>query len=266
MNTSGKTVARLLPLLAILALLPFSIWSCTKAGNEPEGPTGPGSQYNPEMDTPGAKIAVSVDRDASRGVKSPLAAAFTDGDGRPVPGIPLTVQVETGTGTVAGYFEFEANPNVTDEQGRISTHITPSATCPNGSYTVVVSSAPNGDGPVNGPYARGFAGIYVGGIVLPPSLDSLTVTGPAADVELGPAGTEVLFTIAAPTTGSCTLALRCDAVGAGLNLHAVTCYPGSNVYTVTAVGTLTVTATGYCTSTPATTLNSSDTATVVDLL
>lgn len=267
MNTTGKTVARLLPLLVILAVLPFSIWSCTKAGDEPDGPTGPASQYNPEMDTPGAKIAVYVESGvAHRGVMFALSAAFTDGDGRPVQGIPLTVWAETGTGAVAAYFSFEANPNITDEQGRISTHITPTVDCPNGSYRFVVSSAPGGDGPVNGPFARGYGGVYVGGVVLPPSLDSVTVTGPVANVELDAAGTEVEFTIAASTTGSCSLVLRCDAVGAGLNLHAVTCYPGINVYTVTAVGTLNVTATGYCAQTPTTTLSDTDTATVVNLV
>jgi hypothetical protein len=164
MKTTRKTVARLLPLLAILAVLPFAVWSCEDAGDEPDGPTGPFSQYNPEMDTPGAKIKVSVKGETFPGGEFDLMASFTDGDGKPVPGVPLTAQAETGTGNVAKYFTFDVNPSITSAQGKASIHVKIAADCPEGSYRFVVYSAPGGAGPVNGPYARGFAGVTVSGV------------------------------------------------------------------------------------------------------
>lgn len=246
MTASGKSVTRLLPVLALLAVLPFSILSCTKAGDEPEGPTGPGSQYNPELDTPGAKIAVDVDRNVSPGVKFALAAAFTDGDGRPVPGVPLTVQVETGTGNVVGYFQFEANPNITDAQGRISTHLTPAADCPNGSYTIVVFSAPGGDGPVNGPHARGYGGIYVGGAGVAAVTQVTLTTSTPVVVMPGNA----VFQVDVVNTSTCTPQITFQAAGAGLAVPAGTAGSALIDLTPTAPGTLVVIAAAYCTETP----------------
>jgi len=244
MNATHKTVARLLPLLAILAVLPFSICSCTKVGDEPEGPTGPASQYNPQMNTPGAKIVVRTEGSSEPGGVFALSAAFTDGDGRPVAGIPLTVQAETGTGNVVGYFTFEANPNVTDAQGRISTHVTVADSCPPGSYTFVVSSAPGGVGPVNGPYARGFGSVYVGAIagesVSTPSAPTGNANpAPSTSVTYDVAGSQSSFGHAIQYTfnwgdGSSTGPVPADSLGQASASHMfalpATCPTGTQTW------------------------------------
>jgi hypothetical protein len=157
MKTTRKTVARLLPLLAILGLLPFATCSCEDAGDEPGGPTGPISQYNPEMDTPGAKIKVSIKGETFPGGEFDLMVTFTDGDGKPAQGVPVTAQAETGTGNVVKYFTFGTNPTIASAQGKASIHVRIAADCPEGSYQFMVYSAP-GSGQV-APYARGYAQI-----------------------------------------------------------------------------------------------------------
>jgi hypothetical protein len=209
MKTTGKTVVRLLPLLALLAMLPFAIWSCEDAGDEPDGPTGPFSQYNPEMDTPGAKIKVSVKGETFPGGEFDLMASFTDGDGKPVPGVPLTAQAETGTGNVAKYFTFDVNPSITSAQGKASIHVKIAADCPEGSYQFMVYSAPSNS--TVAPYARGFAGIKVGAGGVATVTGVSIIAGPNA-VTQGDAASYVASVVA---TGGCTPEVQFN-FGAGL--------------------------------------------------
>jgi hypothetical protein len=183
MKTTKKTVARLLPLLALLSLLPFATCSCEDAGDEPAGPTGPSSQYNPEMDYAGAKLVVK----AEPGVVGPgdffdLIATFTDAEGRPVSGVPLTAQVEAG-GVGAENFTFTTNPTMTNQQGRASIRVDISLTCPSGSYSFIVSST------MPGPRALGQSGITVKGST------SETISTPAAPIgsTFPPEGVETTY-------------------------------------------------------------------------
>jgi hypothetical protein len=265
MKATRTTVARLLPLLALLALLPFATWSCEDAGDEPAGPTGPGSQYNPAMDTPGARIKVQTQGEVGPGGEFDLIAAFTDGDGRPVQGIPLTAQAETGTGKVVDYFTFDTNPTITNAQGRASIHVNVSADCPEGSYHFVVSSSPGGDGPVNGPYARGFAGVTVSGVgTAAVSVVTLITTTPTVELVSGLGN--AVFSIEATKTDTCTLVITYDAVGVGYAVSGSTYHTGLLSLPVSSTGTLTVQVTGYCSEDPTeTVLSAPVSVTVQDL-
>jgi len=209
MKTNRKTVARLLPLLAILAVLPFATWSCEDAGDEPDGPTGPYSQYNPEMDTPGATIKVGVKGDTFPGSEFDLMATFTDGDGKPVQGVPLTAQAETGTGNVVTYFTFDVNPSITSAQGKASIHVRIAADCPGGSYQFVVYSAPSNSSVT--PYARGFAGIKVGAGGVATVTSVSVIAGPNAVTQFDAAS----YVARVTTTAGCTPEVQFN-FGAGL--------------------------------------------------
>lgn len=256
MKTTRKTVVRLLPVLAILALLPFATWSCEDAGDEPDGPTGPLSQYNSETDAPGAKIKVTTEGVSGPGGEFDLFATFTDGDGKPVQGVPLTAQAETGTGSVVGYFAFDTNPTTTNAQGRVSIHVEVSADCPEGSYVFRVSSAPPSA------TARGYAMIKVSGEGTPAvSQVTLTTTTPVVELDLGTGN--AVFSIEATNTDTCTLVITYDAVGVGYSLSDAPHSLGLLSLPVTSTGTLTVQVTGYCTEDPTETIISAPVSVMV---
>jgi hypothetical protein len=205
MKTTRKTVARLLPLLAMLALLPFATWSCEDAGDEPDDPTGPASFYNPEIDTQGAKIKISVKGETFPGGEFDLMTAFTDGDGKPVQGAPLTARAESGTGNVVKYFSFDVNPTITNAQGKASIHVRIAADCPEGSYNFVVSSSPPAA------TARGIAQIKVGegGVATVTSVS--VIAGPSSVTQ----GDNADYVARVTATGGCTPEVQFN-FGAGL--------------------------------------------------
>lgn len=159
MKTTAMTAARLVSALALAA----GLWACSNnAGDEPVPPTGPGTEYNPETDTPGARIRVAATPDSvAPGEEFDLVSVFTNADGQPVDGVPLTAEADAG-GAVdpnasAGCFTFFTNPTLTDAGGHASIGVRVSSDCPNESYTFKVSSTSPG------PRAHGIASIHVRG-------------------------------------------------------------------------------------------------------
>lgn len=159
MKTTAMTAARLVCALALAA----GLWACSNsAGDEPVPPTGPGTEYNPETDTPGARIRVTATPDeVAPGEEFDLVSVFTNSDGQPVAGVPLTAEADAG-GAVdpnasAGCFTFFTNPTLTDAGGHASIGVRVSSGCPNESYTFKVSSSSPG------PRAHGIASIHVRG-------------------------------------------------------------------------------------------------------
>lgn len=244
MKSSKKMTARFLPLLAIFAMLPFALWSCSGSGDAPNAPTGPATQYNPGMDLSGATIVVSAKGNSSPGGEFDLIAAFTNGDGLPVQGIPLWASAESALYGSEVYFGFATNPTLTDENGKASIHVYVSPTCPQGSYRIIVQSFPGGDG---GPTAIGYTGIMVSGegtaIVTDVTLTTLTSTVVA--------GNNAVFSVGATMTASCTLNLSYQAVGpGGIAMSDITVSPGLFSIPTSAAGTLVVQATGWCSESP----------------
>jgi hypothetical protein len=267
MKATRTTVARLLPLLALLALLPFATWSCDELEDEPDGPTGPASQYNPEMNATGAGISVKTKDESLPGIEYQggdfaLIAVLKDGEGRPMQGVPLTVQAETGEGDITQYFSFDVNPSITNAAGLASFEVIVAANCPPGSYRFVVRSSP-GSEPVSGPTAMGFAGIKIqrGSET---AITSVTLTSLASSYLVGESAN---FSVTASAVNCTTVNISYDATGpSGFNTTATV--PGTSLTRVFSVGpigssgALSVIANAWCSAPVATSPVSSSVATV----
>jgi hypothetical protein len=211
MKSTRKSVVRLFPMLALIVLLPFANWSCEDAGDEPGGPTGAVSQYYPEMDTQGSGISVSAEGNFNPGGEFDLVVRFTDGDGRPVEGVPVVAQAEGGTGAVVSSFTFDTNPPLTNAAGRCSIPVRISADCTPGSYLFVVYSGPS----TGGPTARGYARVKVaaGGDAAVTSVS--IIAGPSTVTE----GDTASYIASVTATAGCVPEVQFN-FGAGLQADA----------------------------------------------
>lgn len=247
MKTKLKRDARLLALFALIAALPLAIWACGDAGDSTDGPTGPGSVYNPNIDYPGATITAKANPSAvAPGQTFGILANFKDANGLPVEGVPLGVWAENGHADA--YFTYQTNPTLTDASGNASIHVGVSAGCPNDSFTFVVGTYPAG--PINGPQARGYVYVKVGGSG-GPAVTDVTLTSPTSSVVLP---NDPTFIATATATTSCTVRFSYQAAGAGLST-GWTAAPltASNPWLFTldpsTAGTLTVLVAAYCNET-----------------
>lgn len=238
MKTTRKTVARLLPLLVLLALGPLS---CTDAGDEPGGPTGPASEYNPEMDYSGASITVTASPSSpSPGESVTVVATYRDGDGRPVSGASLVISSEAGA-----YLTTPANPSLTDGNGRASFVVGLATDTPSGTYSLDVYSQPAS--PLNGASAVGSVGIEVGGGGV--ATVALSAVFETVQMAVGYAS----FVATATVTSDCTPVFYYQAGGAGNNTTTWTPTgqtENPNYFTIpisgSVVGTMSVTVRVYC--------------------
>jgi hypothetical protein len=247
MKTTRTSVARLLPLLTLLALLPISPLGCADDGSEVNDPTGPSTQYNPVTDLPGATIALNGNFSVGPGGGFDVIATFRNAAGVAVNGVPLVIRAETGGGAVAGYFSFDTNPTLTDGAGRASIHVNVSATCPRGSYRLVVRTFPAG--PVNAPFATAYTGVMVEGVGIS-IVSSVSLTTSTSSVTLP---NNAIFNAVAVAAGTCQLVMEYQAAGAGIGPTSWTSLGGPPTdnpklfsLTPTSVGTLTVLVRAYC--------------------
>jgi len=235
-------------LVALIAVLPLAIWACEDAGDGPDGPTGPSTQYNPEMDYPGASIsAYAADSTVGPGETIRISATIKDANGAPIEGMPLAISAEAGG--AKGYFDYQTNPTLTDANGSASIRVLVSAGCPEDSYTFVIV-------PVGGPAARGYVHVVVSGtggggseaitsVRLETSTPTISrATTPDANFTATPTGTAV-----------CDERYLYQATGAGLATSWIAyglCdgFPSCNFpVTTTNTGTLTVQVSAYCNET-----------------
>lgn len=167
MKTSKIKVGRLVPLLALLALAPLALLSCVGAGDEPGSPTGPVTQYTPDMDYTGATITVKPSSTRlTPGDTFTVVATFRDATGAAIAGAPLAISSEAGA-----YLSTPVNPSTTGDEGKVSFLVAVSSSCPEGSYVIEVYSSPAE--PLSGPTAKGSFGIKV-------TQDAETVSTPSA--------------------------------------------------------------------------------------
>jgi len=162
---TGKKRIRLL--LPVVFLAFSAIWACDP-GSEPNGPTGPDSNYDPTINPPTAGISarvrpsrVTVPDPITGGIaEAGMTATFRDANGSPQQGLPMNFSTEpvliaiNNTPVVGIAF----NPSVvlTNGNGLASTTVQIHPDVPPGSYTLVASTSPT-----NAPTARAYATLYV---------------------------------------------------------------------------------------------------------
>jgi hypothetical protein len=242
MTPTTMKVARFLPLLALLALAPFALWSCEDAGDEPGSATGPSTVYNPGTDYSKATIvAEASDGNLQAGETFTVVVTYTDATGAVVTDAPLAI------GSESDFFTTPTNPSYTNAQGRASFQVSIANDCPTGSYYFAVYT--NFAEPLNGPSAIGSFVIQVGG----GGISSVSLKAGASSVTYG---LDAPFIATAVVTGDCTPVFYYQADGAGANTTTWTLTnAGStnpNLFTVStvspggAVGTMNVIVRAYC--------------------
>lgn len=239
MKSTKMTVARFLPLIALLTLAPLGPWSCTDAGDEPGSPTGPVTVYDPGRDYTGATVVVRTsDGSIQPGSTFTITAEYRDATGAAVTDAPLTV------GSEAAYFSTPADPSYTNGEGKVSFQVTADTDCPSGTYEFAVYTFPAT--PMYGPSVSGYLTIQVGG----GGISTVSLETFAASIEIGLPAT---FMATATVTSDCTPVFYYQAGGAGNNTTTWTPIPGNEnprFFTVSTVGIMTgpmaVTVRAYC--------------------